>query len=91
MSARYMKSILLIPLLTATGLFGQKHVLELNPAQTRVEFTLSDVLHTVHGSFRYCVHDAGHNHSLRIHESPEKHHQRHGSIFGLRIQITRQH
>ncbi len=26
--------------------------MELNPAQTHVEFTLSDVLHTVHGSFQ---------------------------------------
>ena len=35
-----------------TALFGQETVLELNPAQTSVEFTLSDVLHTVHGSFQ---------------------------------------
>ena len=27
-------------------------VLELDPAQTRVEFTLGDLLHTVHGSFQ---------------------------------------
>jgi polyisoprenoid-binding protein YceI len=47
-----MKSIILIPLFTATVLFGQDTLLQLNPAQTRVEFTLSDVLHTVHGSFQ---------------------------------------
>lgn len=27
-------------------------MLDLNPAQTRVDFTLSDLLHTVHGSFK---------------------------------------
>lgn len=27
-------------------------VLEIDPAQTKVEFTLGDVIHTVHGSFR---------------------------------------
>lgn len=47
-----MKSIILFPLLMVFALFGQETVLELNPAQTSVEFTLSDVLHTVHGSFQ---------------------------------------
>lgn len=46
-----MKSILIL-LMLSTALFGQEKVLELNPAQTRVEFTLSDVLHTVHGTFK---------------------------------------
>ncbi len=27
-------------------------MLELNPAQTHIEFTLSDILHTVHGTFK---------------------------------------
>jgi len=47
-----MKSTILIFLTSATALLGQETVLELNPAQTRVEFTLSDVLHTVRGSFK---------------------------------------
>lgn len=47
-----MKSIVLIFLTAAAALLGQETVLELNPAQTHVEFTLSDVLHTVHGSFK---------------------------------------
>jgi polyisoprenoid-binding protein YceI len=47
-----MKSTILILLAGTTALFGQETVLELNPAQSHVEFTLSDVLHTVHGSFK---------------------------------------
>ena len=31
---------------------AQQTVLKLDPAQTRVEFTLHDVLHTVHGTFK---------------------------------------
>jgi polyisoprenoid-binding protein YceI len=31
---------------------AQEMVLELDPGQTRVEFTLGDVLHTVHGTFK---------------------------------------
>jgi polyisoprenoid-binding protein YceI len=34
------------------SLFGQETVLELEPAQTHVEFTLGAVLHTVHGTFQ---------------------------------------
>jgi polyisoprenoid-binding protein YceI len=50
-----MKSIILIFLTSATALFAQQAqetVLELDPAQTHVQFTLSDILHTVQGSFR---------------------------------------
>lgn len=32
---------------------AQKQVLELDPAQSKVEFTLGDILHTVHGSFQF--------------------------------------
>ena len=32
--------------------YGQSIVLQLDAANTRVDFTLADVLHTVHGSFR---------------------------------------
>ncbi|MGA2132794.1 MAG: YceI family protein [Bryobacteraceae bacterium] len=46
-----MKFILILGTLTA-ALFGQETVLELDPAQTQVQFTLSDVLHTVHGAFK---------------------------------------
>src|SRR5580700_3322777 len=52
MLALSMNSTILIFLTSATTLLGQATVLELNPAQTRIEFTLSDVLHTVHGSFK---------------------------------------
>lgn len=31
---------------------GQEDVVQLDPAKTRIEFTLSDVLHTVHGTFQ---------------------------------------
>lgn len=47
-----MKSIILIVLAGGAALFGQETVLEFDPAQTHVQFTLSDVLHTVHGSFK---------------------------------------
>ena len=47
-----MKLILLILLTWTTTLFGQETVLELDPAQTHVQFTLSDILHTVHGAFQ---------------------------------------
>jgi polyisoprenoid-binding protein YceI len=33
-------------------LLAQEAVLELDPAQTHIEFTLADVLHTVHGTFK---------------------------------------
>src|SRR5579883_3206629 len=47
-----MKSIVLLLLTSATGLFCQETVLELDPAQTQVQFTLNDVLHTVKGMFK---------------------------------------
>ena len=47
-----MKSTFLTVLTATTALLRQETVLELNPSQTHVEFTLSDILHTVHGSFK---------------------------------------
>lgn len=47
-----MKTIVLGFFALTTALFGSESVLELDPAQTHVDFTLSDVLHTVHGSFK---------------------------------------
>jgi polyisoprenoid-binding protein YceI len=38
--------------LCAVPALAQDLVLQLDPAQTRVEFTLGDVLHTVHGAFK---------------------------------------
>src|SRR6202162_6231522 len=35
----------------SSALWAQEMTLELDPANTKVEFTLSDVLHTVHGTF----------------------------------------
>jgi len=49
------KSTLIITatvLLMATGSFGQERVFQLNPGQSEVDFTLADVLHTVHGKFQ---------------------------------------
>jgi len=43
--------IFLLLLSTAT-LFGQNLSFHFDPAKTRVDFTLADVLHTVHGTFR---------------------------------------
>jgi polyisoprenoid-binding protein YceI len=47
---------LLVPLAVlcvagCSSLWAQEMTLELDPANTKVEFTLSDVLHTVHGTF----------------------------------------
>jgi polyisoprenoid-binding protein YceI len=36
----------------AASLDSQDTILQIDPAQTKVEFTLGDVLHTVHGTFR---------------------------------------
>ncbi len=36
----------------ASPLFSQEVVFDLDPARTQIEFTLGDVLHTVHGIFR---------------------------------------
>ena len=45
---------LLIPcvLMLAGSLAAQTEVLEFDPAQTKVQFTLADVLHTVQGTFK---------------------------------------
>jgi polyisoprenoid-binding protein YceI len=42
----------LLPLSVASPAVAQEAVLELDPAQTQVTFTLSNVLHTVHGMFK---------------------------------------
>lgn len=39
-------------LLASVAGLGQERVFQLNPAQSEVDFTLSDVLHTVHGKFQ---------------------------------------
>jgi len=46
-----MTKTLCTALLFSAALFAQDTVLEMEPAQTRVEYTLGDVLHTVHGKF----------------------------------------
>jgi polyisoprenoid-binding protein YceI len=38
-------------MLAACPIFAQNTALQIDPARTKVEFTLADVLHTVHGSF----------------------------------------
>jgi len=54
MKTRATLNINLFILLAATLAWGQAQEVTLNfdPAQTTVDFTLGDVLHTVHGSFR---------------------------------------
>jgi polyisoprenoid-binding protein YceI len=48
-----MKRNLAIALVALAGAAcAQPTVMELDPAQTRIEFTLGSLLHTVHGSFR---------------------------------------
>ena len=48
---RVITSIVALVLFSAAAL-AQDQVFEADPAQSRVEFTLDDVLHTVHGSFQ---------------------------------------
>jgi polyisoprenoid-binding protein YceI len=38
--------------LLATGAFAQQQVINFDPNRTKVEFTLGDFLHTVHGTFK---------------------------------------
>jgi polyisoprenoid-binding protein YceI len=42
---------ILVALLFSAAAFAQETALAIDPAQTKVEFTLGDVLHTVHGTF----------------------------------------
>jgi len=46
-----LKALLLLALIAASA-FAERIELETDPAATKVNFTLSDVLHTVHGTFR---------------------------------------
>jgi polyisoprenoid-binding protein YceI len=46
-----MTKTLLTAFLFSAALFAQDTILGIDPAQTKVEFTLGDVLHTVHGTF----------------------------------------
>jgi polyisoprenoid-binding protein YceI len=45
-------ALLVAALLVASGAFAQETSVELDPAQTQVEFTLGATLHTVHGTFK---------------------------------------
>src|SRR5436305_1775261 len=47
-----MKRTLLILLLSTFPLAASESAVELDPARTNVSFTLGDVLHTVHGTFK---------------------------------------
>lgn len=46
-----MTKTLLTAVLFSAAMFAQDTVLAIDPGQTKVEFTLGDVLHTVHGTF----------------------------------------
>ena len=41
-----------LAILTASGAHAQEQVFQLDPAKSEVDFTLGDVLHTVHGKFQ---------------------------------------
>jgi polyisoprenoid-binding protein YceI len=45
-------ALALLAVAACARLNAQETVIELDPSQTRVEFTLGDILHTVHGAFR---------------------------------------
>ncbi|MGC2111134.1 MAG: YceI family protein [Candidatus Korobacteraceae bacterium] len=50
---RHLRSLLLVALLSAAPeVRAQQQVFHLDRSQSSVEFTLADVLHTVHGTFR---------------------------------------
>ncbi|MGD0618005.1 MAG: YceI family protein [Bryobacteraceae bacterium] len=49
---RFAPALSLVFVCNALPALAQQMVLELDPGQTRVEFTLGDVLHTVHGTFK---------------------------------------
>jgi polyisoprenoid-binding protein YceI len=52
---KYSRSILVLLatlLLGAVGLHAQEEIVDIDIAQSRVTFTLDDILHTVHGSFQ---------------------------------------
>lgn len=52
MMSKWKWALITLALLTATSLFAQEQVFRLDPAQSEVDFTLADILHTVHGKFR---------------------------------------
>jgi polyisoprenoid-binding protein YceI len=45
-------NLVLLTLFSATSLLAQNRVFHLDPEKSTVDFTLADVLHTVHGTFR---------------------------------------
>lgn len=45
-------AVLLCALTTVSPLFAQDSILQLDPAQSRIRFTLGATLHTVHGAFQ---------------------------------------
>lgn len=51
-TSRFRTSVAVIVVLCALPAWSEQRTFELDPAQTKVAFTLGDVLHTVHGSFR---------------------------------------
>src|SRR5580704_14477665 len=52
MRTKFTAIVLLGVAITAASALGQESALDFDPASTKVEFTLPDVLHTVHGNFK---------------------------------------
>ncbi len=50
---RHLRALLgLAAILAVPALYGQEEIFQLDPAQSHVDFTLGDILHTVHGKFQ---------------------------------------
>src|SRR6516165_6189083 len=49
---RFAECLILLVLLSPLSLYAEQLQVTLDPAQTKIEWVLGDVLHTVHGTFK---------------------------------------